>query len=373
MAELTSKERVARTLARQPVDRIPMYDSFWEETERDFVTQINDPRLTANIHDEREAGGDKVTLWEYLDFDIMQVAWPDQRLRMVEPTVIEESDEWVLQRDGNDALLRWWKHKMGTPEHVGFGIDTPEKWAKVKPLLQPTRDRIRWDIFRPRYERAKRDDRFICYAGVEMIESIKDVLGHEAMLLNMIKRPEWIHDVFDTYTEFLIGMFQLAEAEGMVCDGAFIYGDTAYKNGPFMSPRHFREFSFPCYKRFFDEFHKRDMPVIFHSDGDIRKILDGLIEAGVDTINPLEARAGMDVRELAPQFGDRLGFCGNIDVTVLMTNDRDKIREELHSKLKAAMPYNGYIYHSDHSIPPGVTLETYRWLLDEARRVGTYD
>jgi uroporphyrinogen decarboxylase len=114
------------------------------------------------------------------------------------------------------------------------------------------------------------------------------------------------------------------------------------------------------------------MPVIFHSDGDIRLLIPHFLDAGVDMIQPLEAKASMDVRALAPQYGDRLGFCGNIDVTVLATNDRERIRAELHSKLAAAMPYRGYMYHSDHSIPPGVTFDTYRWLLDEARRVGWY-
>lgn len=369
---LTSRERVARCLARQPHDRVPMFDWFWTETEREYVRQINDPRLTACIHDESAGGPDQITLREYFGFDLVQVGWPDQRLRLVPPEVLEETDEWVLRRDGNDAVLRWWKHKMGTPEHVRFGLDTPEKWRKAKGHLTASRDRVRWDIFRPRYERARAAERFVCFAGVEVIESTKDTLGHEMMCKALIKQPEWIRDVFETYTQFEIDMLRLAEAEGMVCDGATIYGDIAYKNGPFMSPRHYREFVFPCHKRLFDEFHARGMPVFFHSDGDIRPLLPHLIEAGVDMINPLESRAGMDVRELAPQYGDRLGFCGNIDVTVLATNDRDRIRPELHTKLAAAMPYRGYIYHSDHSIPPGVTLDTYRWVLEEVRRVGVY-
>ncbi|HUU97067.1 MAG TPA: hypothetical protein VM487_15115 [Phycisphaerae bacterium] len=55
------------------------------------------------------------------------------------------------------------------------------------------------------------------------------------------------------------------------------------------------------------------------------------------------------------------------------TSGREQVRAELRSKLAAAMPYHGYIYHSDHSVPPGVTLETYRWLLDEVRRIGVYE
>jgi len=375
---MTSRERVSRTLARKQPDRVPTYDKFWFEVEKEWREQLGCPFV---FHAERskydwsqtspETQGK--TLWETFDMDIAEVAWPDYRLRMVAPEIVDETDEWILERDGNQALLRWWKHKMGTPEHVSFGIDTPERWQEVKPLLTASRERVRWREFWPLYRRARQADRFICFCTVEPMEMIKDVLGHEIMLKAMLKRPEWIHDIFDTYTRVAIQMFEMTETEGMKCDGAFVYGDMAYNTGPFMSPRHFREFLVPYHKRMFDEFHRRGMPVIFHSDGDIRPVIGDLISSGVDAINPLECKANMDLRELAPQWGDRLGFVGGIDVRVLMTNDPEQIRAEVRAKLGAAMPYHGFIYHSDHSIPPGVTLESYRILLDEVRRVGRYE
>jgi len=377
MGAMTSRERVARTLAHRAPDRVPIYDKFWFEVEREYREQLGCPFV---YHRERSMfdwgavspESQTTTLWEQFDMDIAEVAWPDFRLRLTEPEVLEETDEWVLLRDGNQAELRWWKHKMGTPEHVRFGIDTPEKWAQVKGLLTPSRQRVRWDEFWPLYRRAREANRFVCYGVADPFENIKDVLGHEIMLLAMIEQPEWIRDVFNTYTHLHIEMFKIVEAEGMVCDGAFVYGDMAYRNGPFMSPAHYREFVQPCHKRLFDEFHKRGMPVIFHTDGDVRLVLDDLIASGVDSLNPLEAKANMDVRELAPKYGRRLGFCGNMDVRVMMTNDLDAIREEIGSKLAAVMPYHGYIYHSDHSIPPGVKLETYRAVLEMVRREGRY-
>ena len=374
MPQMTSKERTARVLARKQPDRVPIYDQFWFETQIEFRKAIGKEfpkEVTWNsAHPWSHVNG---TLWEHFDMDMLQVGWPDYVLRFVEPEILEETDEWFLQRDGNLAELRWWKEKMGTPEHVRFGVNSPERWAEVKPLLQPTRDRIRWDEFWPVFKRARRDERYLCYGTVEPFEMVKDVLGHEIMLMAMVTQPDWIHDVFDTYTNVAIELFKMIEAEGMVCDGAFVYGDVAYKNGPFMSPKHYREFLQPYHKRFFDEFTKRGMPVIYHSDGDIRLILNDLIDAGVTSINPLENSASMDLRELAPAYGDRLGFVGNIDVKVLLTNDRDAVLEEVRTKMKAAMPYNGYIYHSDHSIPPGVTIETYQLVLDEVRRIGKYD
>lgn len=372
MTVLTSRERVARCLARRPHDRVPMFDWFWLEAEEAYLAEINDPRLGCWLNRKRLTPPELLNLWEYFDFDLTQIGWPDQRLRRIDPEVLDETDEWVLRRDGNDTVMRWWKNKMGTPEHIKFGIDSPEKWAEVKSLLIPTRDRLHLGIFTPAYQRARAADKFVCYTALEVIESVKDVLGHELMCKAMIKQPDWLRDVFATYTQLSIDMFNLHLAAGFEFDGAFIYGDIAYKNGPFMSPRHYREFVFPCHRRFFDELHRHGLPVILHSDGDIRLLLPHFIEAGVDMINPMESRANMDVRELAPQYGERLGFCGNMDVTVLATNDRQRILAELESKVNAAKPYHGYMYHSDHSIPPGVTLETYRWLLAEVRRLGTY-
>jgi uroporphyrinogen decarboxylase len=375
---MTSRERVARTLARTPPDRVPIYDKFWFEVEREWREQLGCPYVYHSERSRFDWGATALetqarSLQEIFDMDIVEVGWPDFRLRLVEPEILEESAECILQRDGNDAVLRWWKHKMGTPEHVSYGIDTPEKWAQVKHLLTASRERIRFHEFEPLYRRAQAAERFVCFCTVEPFEMVKDVLGHEIMLKAMIRRPEWIHDVFETYTRVAIEMFEMWEAAGFPCDGAFVYGDMAYNAGPFMSPRHFREFLVPYHTRMFDAFHRRGMPVIFHSDGDIRFVIDDLIGSGVDAINPLECKASMDVRELAPRYGDRLGFVGNIDVRVLMTNDPEQVREEVRSKLAAVMPYCGYVCHSDHSVPPGVKLETYRLLLDEVKTVGRYE
>lgn len=377
MAVMTPRERVARTLAHQTPDRVPMYDQFWMETEHAYRAALGCPlpprKGKADWEGMSAAAASTKSRWELFDFDIIEVGWPDYRLRLEPPVVLEETDEWMLQRDGHGATLRWWKHRMGAPEHVAFEVTTPEKWRQVKHLLTPARERVRWEEFEPLYARARRDERFICYGATEIIEAVKDVLGHEAMLRAMIKQPEWVHDVFDAYCRLQIEMFRLVEAAGLKCDGAFIYGDIAYKNGPFMSPRHYREFVLPYHKRFFDEFRRRGMPILFHTDGDVRPLIPGFLEAGITCLSPLEAKAAMDVRALAPQYGEQLCFCGNIDVQVLETNDRERISAELESKLAAVMPYRGYVYHSDHSIPPGITLSTYQWVLSEVRRLGTYE
>ena len=92
------------------------------------------------------------------------------------------------------------------------------------------------------------------------------------------------------------------------------------------------------------------MPVIYHTDGDFRRDPAELIEIGIDCFQPLEAKAHMDLRELKPMYGDKVTLMGNIDVMVLISNDRARIEAEVAAKIPLAKKCGGYIYHSDHSI-----------------------
>ena len=75
----------------------------------------------------------------------------------------------------------------------------------------------------------------------------------------------------------------------------------------------------------------------------------------------------LNIKDLKPKFGDKLTFFGNISVQGFESG-KDAIEAELREKIPIAMEGGGYIYHSDHSIPPEVTLETYRQIGKNAAR-----
>ena len=51
---------------------------------------------------------------------------------------------------------------------------------------------------------------------------------------------------------------------------------------------------------------------------------------------------------------------------------RAELEEEVRTKLAVAMQDGGYIYHSDHSVPPTVSLENYTYLIYLLRAYGAY-
>ena len=111
--------------------------------------------------------------------------------------------------------------------------------------------------------------------------------------------------------------------------------------------------------------------VIYHGCGNVNLIFEDFIEMGVDSYNPLEAKAELDCVELRRKYGHQFGVCGNSDIQVWETGDREKIREEVLRKLNAAKG-GGMIFQSDHSVSSAVTGETYDFIVNLVREHGKY-
>ena len=95
------------------------------------------------------------------------------------------------------------------------------------------------------------------------------------------------------------------EAGAGLLDGFVIWGDVAYKKGTFMSPRYWREYFKPWVAQMAEDAHAHGLPVIYHGCGNVKAIFQDYIDMKIDAYNPLEAKAGMDVVELAPAIRPR--------------------------------------------------------------------
>jgi uroporphyrinogen decarboxylase len=155
-------------------------------------------------------------------------------------------------------------------------------------------------------------------------------------------------------------------------DGVWFYEDMGFKERPFMSPRMYRELILPGHRKTIDYVHSLGLPVIMHSCGFVEPLLPGMIEAGIDCLQVMEIKAGMDPVRIKKDFGDRIVLCGGMDARNLVANDIDAIRNELRAKIPIVKENYGYILHSDHSIPTDTDYGTYRFFVDEGLRLGAY-
>jgi uroporphyrinogen decarboxylase len=370
--ELTSKERFDRILKHQPVDRVGLFEVFWRETVQNWTAQghLARPEMVSDHFglDVRRTGGE-ITPGDYRTVNLVaNVDAGDQ--------VLEETETIKLVRDGNGALLRWIKNTSGAPEHVEFSVKDRRGWEEqIRPHLLDERSyerRINFDHYREVRAKCARDNRFMTCGVVGAFDQMSPLCGHEHLLMGMVLDPEWERQMADLYAAVSIRLLEILFAREGLPDGLWVWDDLGFKNRPFMSPAMYRALIFPAHKKLFDFAHSRRLPVVLHCDGYVEPLIPSLIEAGINCLQPLEVKAGMDLIALKKRFGDQIALIGGMDARVLETNELPTVEAELLRKLPLAMAGSGYVLQVDHSVSPLVHYETYSYFVERGLEIGTY-
>ena len=369
---LTSRERFSRILKHQSVDRVGLFEVYWKETVDRWYAEGRIPSPdTVSDHfglDARRTSGE-VTPMPYNILDLAADLDAGQ-------TIVEETATSKLVRDGNGALLRWLKQGSGAPEHVDFAVRDRQTWEEIiKPRLSDESTderRLRFGRYRELRDKCARESLFLTCGVVGAFDLMSPMCGHEYLLLGMGLDPSWVREMADLYATVTIRLLETLFAREGLPDGLWVWDDLGFKNTPFMSPAMYRELVFPAHKRLFDFAHGRGLPVVLHCDGFVEALLPALMEAGIDCLQPLETKAGMDLVKIKREVGDRIALIGGMDERALETNDLAVVDAELERKLPAAMAGSGYVLQVDHSVSSAVSYDTYRHFVENGLAMGTY-
>ncbi|MFQ6132398.1 MAG: uroporphyrinogen decarboxylase family protein [Armatimonadota bacterium] len=164
-----------------------------------------------------------------------------------------------------------------------------------------------------------------------------------------------------------------AFADANLCPIYFIGDDIAYKGATMASPQFLRETFIPALARTCGPVKKAGMKVIFHSDGYVMEVLDDMIEAGIDGLNPIEPLAGMDIGYLKKRYGKHLVLVGNVDCSQLLPlGSVEEIREGVRACLHAAAAGGGHFIGSSSEIVPATPLENVLAFYEACHELGTY-
>ena len=140
-----------------------------------------------------------------------------------------------------------------------------------------------------------------------------------------------------------------------------------------MSPKHFRELFYPGFQRVVSGFKELGLYVIKHTDGNLWPIIDLLVDAGIDCLDPIDPLAGMDLGEVKAKYGQRIALKGNVDCAELMTfGTPEQVVEATKTALRQGMPGGGYILSSSNSIHSAVKPENYVAMLHTLHEHGRY-
>jgi len=188
-----------------------------------------------------------------------------------------------------------------------------------------------------------------------------------------------VHDAADDLAGLLrrqsenSALIARAAAELKLSPLFMIGDDIAYKNKLMFSPQLLRRTFIPMLEAMCRPLRAAGIKVIYHSDGDVTPIVDDLIEAGIDGLNPIEPIAGMDIAFLKRKYWRRLILVGNVDCSqVLPLGTPQDVERAVKECLRAAAPGGGHFIGSSSEVTPSTPLENVLAFYRAIHEWGTY-
>ncbi|MBZ5564117.1 MAG: methyltransferase [Acidobacteriia bacterium] len=206
-------------------------------------------------------------------------------------------------------------------------------------------------------------------------KGIRDI---EEWCISLTTRREFVSRIFEQQTNInLTNLEKLHQTIGDQASAIYMTGtDFGAQNGPFFSPRIYRDLFLPFHKTLNDWVHKHTTWKTFiHSCGSVRALLEDFVAAGFDILNPVQcSAANMDPVELKQKFGDRLTFWGGgVDTQrTLPFGTREDVRKEVRERIRAFAPGGGFVFNAVHNIQSLVPVENVLEMYKTAREDGCY-
>lgn len=292
--------------------------------------------------------------------------------------VIKETDEWEIIRNGAGADLKWWKNKCGTPEHINFLMKDRQIWEKdFRPFL------IEWDknrlkgleYFKKELAKAKMAGKFTSFVVPFIWENMRQSMGDITFYESLILDPKWILDYCRVYTDFYKKYLEYIFENDCKPDAVFVCEDLGYNKGLFASPKILEELIFPFYIEINNFFHSKGVYSIMHHCGSVKESLPLIVAADFKALHAMERKAaGNDPFEFAEKYKDKIAFIGGFDVRIFETNDKDLIKKEMIFYINGMKKRGArLIFASDHSVPPTVSYDTYKYIMDIFKEYMQYE
>ena len=147
--------------------------------------------------------------------------------------------------------------------------------------------------------------------------------------------------------------------------GVIIADDIAYSQSTLISPEAVEEHLFPLWSMQAKSVHELGVPVFFHSDGNLKGVLQLIEQAGFDGLQCIDSTAGLTIQEIKDHCGASLCLMGMIDPGLLCEHlDRndaetrhESLRQAVSEVLTLAGTAGGMILGTSSGLHPGMSPE----------------
>jgi uroporphyrinogen decarboxylase len=331
---MNSRERVLTTFKFEEPDRVPLFEA-WIETEITHAIGGKNPYKTREI----------------LGLDCIPIALGHPKT----------TNAW---QTGTDEWGRIFKDGM----FIGGKVKSIDDLDQYTPTLDFAKEWFPEDIIKKSIKKYG-ESHALYYATHDVCLGLSYMsMGLTEFFVATRRNRELVEALIERSTEWTIEMIRLANESGV--DFIMIGDDVAFRTGPMMSPKLFRELVLPSYKKVV---LSSKAPLIWHSDGAIETILPMIIEAGFTGVHSLEPNADINLAEIKEKYGTKLVLAGNLDVTNILTQDNlDLVRKDVERCITQGAPGGGYLFSSSNSLFKSMSIDAILEAYRHAKEIGYY-
>ncbi len=333
---MNGQQRILAALRREVPDVVPTFEWF----------------IDAQVGQALVGSDDILDIVAGLDLDAVNLRPNYEKRYLSDSTFV---DEWGITRqvteDTLPALLssplpditRWNDYQFPDP-------NAPKRFASVETALE-------------RFG----DDKAIVLNLRDGFSDMRDLLGYEGSLMNLLLEPTAYSDLLQRVVDYNIRLAEVAR-QRYGLQVVATTDDVANAAGMLVRPETWFERIGPQFARVVRGFKELGYFVIKHCDGNVDALSDFWVDCGIDCLDPIDPGAGYTMAGMKAKYGARICLKGNIDCTgALCSGTPEQVAEEVRQCLRAGAPGGGLILSSSNTIHHGVQPENYRAMLETLR------
>jgi len=275
----------------------------------------------------------------------------------------------MLDRYGIVKKERKVNPETSMPQFLEFPVKTIDDFrTKILPRLDssaPERFPDNWKELLEEYEkRAYPLGMFV----IGPFGFLRNLMGDEELMYALFDEPEAIHEMMFVWENFYKSFIKRVCTD-IVPDFIMIWEDICYSNGPLVSPPQFNEFMTPYLRRVVSVSKEQSIKgIVVDTDGDCTKMLPIYLECGANGFYPFEVQAGMDIVAIRKEYGKKFVIIGGLNKK-LLADGQEETRREVDEKVPFMLEQGGYIPMLDHTVPPDVPYENFKFFIEYVREI----
>ncbi len=364
-------ERFLNVMEYQPVDQVPNWEAgVWPQTaERWYGEGLTE----GDIHFDWFPGEPAIGLdpREFIRFNgDMLPPFPEETLAEDEETVTFRDSQGRVRRALKEGSIGGARSSMD--QYLAHPVENMDDWKDIKRRLNPSDHRRYepyWEVFRVESWR-KRQHPLIFGPNTSTTGfywTARELMGTEGLSYAWYDQPALVHDMMEFIGDFLIESARPILAQTSI-EYMCLSEDLAMKTGPLLGPKTYRTFILPHLKRVI-EFYKSNgvRYVCVDTDGNPEALIPMMLDAGVDSLWPLERAADQDPIRLRKEFGRSLRLWGAVDKRELAKGP-EAIDEHLR-EMAPLIEEGGFIPTIDHTASPDISWPNFLYYMESKAKL----